>query len=143
MTIRFLKSRTTIGVRDVAASIAFYQHALGLEVHAMMGEPPDFALIGLGDAGLGLVQSASPAVADFVCCYFDVEGVEELHQRCVDAGASITGPLTRQAWGNYDFVISDPDGHQLAFGEVPARLGEPGAVTEGGRPPAGPDLPPG
>ncbi|MDQ1411987.1 MAG: hypothetical protein QOE07_575, partial [Acidimicrobiaceae bacterium] len=35
-------------------------------------------------------------------------------------------PLTRQAWGNYDFVIADPDGHQLAFGEVPARLGEPG-----------------
>ncbi len=131
MSIRFLRSRTTIGVRDVAASIAFYQRALGFEVLATMGEPANFALLGLGlglgDVGIGLVHSASPAVADFVCCYFDVEGVEELHQRCTDAGVPITGALTRQPWGNYDFVIADPDGHQLAFGEVPARLAEPGA----------------
>jgi predicted enzyme related to lactoylglutathione lyase len=127
MSIRFLKSRTTIGVRDVTASIVYYQQALGFEVLATMGEPANFALLGVGDAGLGLVQSASPAVGDFVCCYFDVEGVEELHQRCADAGVAITGALTRQPWGNYDFVIADPDGHQLAFGEVPARLAEPGA----------------
>ena len=50
----------------------------------------------------------------------DVNGVEELHQRCLDAGAKITAPLTRQTWGNYDLVLADRDGHQLAFGEVPA-----------------------
>jgi uncharacterized glyoxalase superfamily protein PhnB len=119
MTIRFLKSRTTLGVRDVTASIAFYQRALGFEVMVTMGEPPNFAMIGLGGTGLGLGESQSPAVARLACCYFDVEGVEELHQRCVDAGVTITAPLTHQPWGNYDFVLADPDGHQLAFGEVP------------------------
>ncbi len=124
MSVRFLKSRTTLGVRDVTASIDFYAKAVGFEVVVTMGEPPTFAMIGQGDSGLGLSRTAAPQVADFACCYFNVEGVEELHRRCVDAGATIVGPLTRQPWGNYDFVIADPDGHQLAFGEIPARTGD-------------------
>jgi predicted enzyme related to lactoylglutathione lyase len=118
---RFLKSRTTLGVRNVPASIDFYERAIGFTTIHTMGDPPTFAMIGNGDAGLGLGQVDAPAVGAFACCYFDVEGVEALHQRCVAAGATITSPLTRQPWGNYDFVVSDPDGHQLAFGEVPSR----------------------
>jgi predicted enzyme related to lactoylglutathione lyase len=123
MGTRFLKSRTTLGVRDLPASLVFYDRALGFEVQVAMGDPASFALIGRGGAGLGLVQVEEPAVAGFACCYFDVDGVEALHQRCVEAGARITAALTRQPWGNYDFVIADPDGHQLAFGEVPAAPG--------------------
>jgi len=114
-----LRSRTTIGVRDVPESIGFYERAAGFEVVVTMGEPPSFALIASGEVGLGLVESPLPPVADFVTCYVDVVGVEDLHRRCVDAGARITGPLTHQPWGNYDFVIADPDGNQIAFGEVP------------------------
>ena len=119
MTIRFLKSRTTLGVQNVPASIDFYEKALGFEVLVTMGEPPNFAMIGDGETGLGLAETEHPAVANFACSYFNVEGVETLHQRCVDAGATIAGPLTHHPWGNYDFVLADPDGHQLAFGEVP------------------------
>ncbi len=121
MSIRFLNSRTTLGVRDVSASIDFYAKTLGFETFLTMGEPSNFALIGHGKAGLGLSETEDPKVADFACCYFTVEGVEELHQRCVDAGIMITGPLTHQPWGNYDF---DPDGHQLAFGDVAAEGGD-------------------
>lgn len=119
MSTRFLKSRATIGVRDVAQAVAFYERAVGLEVLVLMGDPPTFAMLGLGEVGLGLAKVTRPATAEFACCYFNVEGVEELHQRCVDAGASITAPLTHQPWGTYDFVLADPDGNQLAFGEVP------------------------
>jgi len=121
MTTRFLRSRTTLGVRNVPASIAFYERAIGFQVVTAMGEPPTFALIAAGDAGLGLNQVDEPAVADFACCYVDVDGVEDLHARCVAAGATVTVPLTRQPWGNHDFVVADPDGHQIAFGEVPDR----------------------
>jgi predicted enzyme related to lactoylglutathione lyase len=121
MTTRFSKSRTSLPVRDVTGSIDFYRRTLGFEVVASMGDPPDFALITDPDSGvgLGLVQSDQPAVAPFASCYFDVDGVEDLHDRCVAAGATITSELTRQPWGNYDFAMADPDGHQLAFGEVP------------------------
>jgi predicted enzyme related to lactoylglutathione lyase len=120
MSIHLLRSRATLGVRNVPAAIDFYRAAVGFEVVVTMGEPPNFAIIAQGDAGLGLGQVEHPAVAAFACCYFNVEGVEELYQRCVDAGATITSPLTHHPWGNYDFVLADPDGHQLAFGEVPA-----------------------
>jgi len=120
MASRLLRSRTTVGVRNVGGSIAFYAQAAGFEVVASSGEPPSFALLGRDDVGLGLVQSSAPLIVDFVCCYVDVAGVEDLHRRCVEAGARITSPLTHQPWGNYDFVIADPDGHQMAFGEVPS-----------------------
>jgi len=120
MSTRLLRSRTTVGVRDVVESIAFYRRAAGFEVHASIGEPPSFALIARDDVGLGLVQTSAPPVTGFVCCYVDVEGVEDLHRRCVEAGATITSPLTHQPWGNHDFVIADPDGNQIAFGEVPS-----------------------
>lgn len=119
MTTTFLSSRATLGVSDVAASADFYSRAVGFEVLVSMGEPLNFAMVGSGGIGLGLVLADAPSVAPFACCYFNVEGVEALHQRCVDAGATIANPLTRQPWGNYDFVVADPDGHMLAFGEVP------------------------
>jgi predicted enzyme related to lactoylglutathione lyase len=121
MSETFLKSRTTLGVVDVTASADFYATTLGFEVFVTMGDPPEFAMVGRGEVGLGLVRSERPAVAEFACCYFDVDGVEALHQRCVEASATVVSPLTRQPWGNYDFVIADPDGHLIALGEVPQR----------------------
>jgi len=131
---RFLKSRTTLGVRDVLASIDFYARALGFDVVVTMGEPANFALLANRDVGLGLTQVEVPPVGDYACCYVDVDGVEALHERCVEAGARITNPLTRWPWGTYDFVVADPDGHQLAFGEVPvprpdaSGLADPGSA---------------
>jgi catechol 2,3-dioxygenase-like lactoylglutathione lyase family enzyme len=121
MSTTFLRGRPTLGVRDVATSLDFYTGALGFGVIVSMGEPPNFAIVSRDAVGLGVVQTEAPAVAEFACCYFDVDDVEALHQRCVDAGARIVAPLTRQPWGNYDFVVADPDGHLLACGEVPAR----------------------
>jgi uncharacterized glyoxalase superfamily protein PhnB len=114
-----LRSRTTLGVRNVLVAIEFYERALGFETVVTMGEPPNFALLVNGAVGLGLAEVGAPAVADIACCYIDVDGVEALHDRCVEGGARIANPLTRHPWGNYDFVVADPDGHQLAFGEVP------------------------
>jgi len=92
---------------------------LGFTVQTAMGEPASFAVLVRDDISLVLVQTAKPAVAGFACTYWNVDGVEALHKRCVTAGATITNELTRQPWGNYDFVVSDPDGHQLAMGEAP------------------------
>lgn len=121
MTTTFLRSRTTIGVRSVPEAVVFYERVAGFEALVTMGEPPTFALVAVGDVELGLVESAAPPVADFACCYVDVQGVDDLYRRCIAAGASVTSPLTRQPWGNHDFVIADPDGNQIAFGEVAPR----------------------
>ncbi len=119
MTSKFLRSRSTLGVKNVPESIAFYTETLGFKVQTSMGEPASFAVLERDDVGLALVQQAKPAVAEFAGTYFNVENVEELHERCKSKGATIANPLTRQPWGNYDFVVRDPDGHQLALGEAP------------------------
>jgi predicted enzyme related to lactoylglutathione lyase len=116
---RLLTSRTTLGVRDVAASIAFYREALQFVLQTSMGDGPDFAVLARDEVSLGLVRVATPAVAGFACCYLNVHGVESLHASCVRANVKIANPLTRQPWGNYDFVIQDPDGHLIALGEAP------------------------
>jgi predicted enzyme related to lactoylglutathione lyase len=119
--IRFNKSRVTLGVKDVAKSLRFYREALGFEVLHTMGEPASFAILQAGSTGMALVKSERPAVAEFACVYFELDGVESLLSRCQSANAKIATPLTRQPWGNYDFVVEDPDGHKIALGEVPAR----------------------
>jgi catechol 2,3-dioxygenase-like lactoylglutathione lyase family enzyme len=117
MTSRLLRTRPTLGVRDVPMSIAFYERTLGFTVETTMGEPPDFALLARDGVGLGLVAADPPAVAAFACAYYDVEDVIGLHDAAVAGGATLASPLTRHPWGNHDFVVQDPDGHLLAFGE--------------------------
>ncbi len=117
MSNHFIRARAILGVRDVETSAAFYERALGFRVVTRMGEPTMFASLVRDEAGLSLVRTDEPAVASFACCYFDVEGVGELHARCVAEGVEIVHPLTRQPWGNVDFVVIDPDGHRIAIGE--------------------------
>ena len=119
MKPRILKSRSTLGVSNVQKSIEFYTETLGFTVQTVMGDPPSFAVLVRDEISLGLVATSKPAVANFACSYWNVEGVEALHKRCTSAGATIANPLTRHPWGNYDFVVKDPDGHQIALGEAP------------------------
>ena len=120
MTTRFLKSRSTLGVKSVPEALAFYTETLGFTVHTTMGEPATFALIGRDEVGLALVKQAEPAVAEFACVYFNVDDVESIHARCREQGATMLNALTRHPWGSYDFVVQDPDGHRIALGEAPA-----------------------
>lgn len=111
---RFVNARPNLLVQDVSASVEFYTDMLGFEAVAVMGEPPFFALLVNEGAEIALVQSDDPQASG---CYVYVTGVDELHADLVSDGAEITNPLTTQPWGNRDFVIEDPDGHQIAIGE--------------------------
>jgi catechol 2,3-dioxygenase-like lactoylglutathione lyase family enzyme len=120
MTVQFLVSRSTFGVRNVQRAIDFYTKKLGFLVQTTMGEPAVFAVLVRDGVSLGLVAQEHPAIASFACCYWNVNNVEELYKHCQRSGIPIATPLTRQPWGNHDFVIQDPDGHRIALGEVPA-----------------------
>lgn len=112
--IEFLVARPNLPVADVAASAAFYRDKLGFEVKAEMGDPPNFALLQRGGAEIALVSDESGAKSG---CYVYVRGVEALHEQCAAAGLEIVYPLTKEPWGLVNFVIEDPDGHRIAFGE--------------------------
>lgn len=83
-----------------------------------MGEPPTFAIVGVARASLGLAQSDLPAVAtDIASVYVDVSGVDGLHAHCVASDIEISVGLTTHQWGQRDFCIRLPSGHQIAFGQ--------------------------
>lgn len=109
--------RANLEVRNVPASIDFYRQVLGLEPMTTMGEPPTFAILGHGQASLGICEASEPAVAGIVACYIDVTDVDEAFRRGTDAGAEITIGLTTHPWRMRDFVLRDPDGHQIAVGQ--------------------------
>jgi catechol 2,3-dioxygenase-like lactoylglutathione lyase family enzyme len=49
---------------------------------------------------------------------FAAPDVEALWERVKDK-AEVVHPLEKTPWGTYRFVIKDPDGHLLAFGQKP------------------------
>lgn len=111
----FQRLQVALGVRDVRQSVAFYGRHLGFDVLSTMGD--DFALLGRDGVTLALVLASTPAVAAFASCYVYVSDVDALHGACVRDNVTITSALTTHPWGNRDFVIRDPDGHQIAIGE--------------------------
>ena len=114
----WLGARPTLQVDDVAANLAVFTDGLGWNVYASMGDPIDFAIVGAGSASIGLTHSANPAIAtDIASVYVDVKGTEGLYAHCTTTGLEISQPLTTHPWGQRDFVVRLPSGHQIAFGE--------------------------
>ena len=119
MTAAPLGIRTNLEVHDVPRSIEFYRRALGLEPVATIDDPPVFAILAAGDATLAIAQAEHPAVAGIAGCYVDVADVDAAHEHCAAAGIDVTEPVSHP-WQMRDFVLRDPDGHQIAVGQ---RLG--------------------
>ena len=111
---RFLVARPNLHVWDIERSAAFYRGILGFETEAIVGGPPSFALLRRDGAEIALVQQDGATPTG---CYIYVTDVEQLHEQCVAAGGRVTYPLTMEPWGLLNFVIEDPDGHQIAIGE--------------------------
>jgi catechol 2,3-dioxygenase-like lactoylglutathione lyase family enzyme len=117
----FQRAQVALGVRDVDRSVAFYRRHLGFEVLSTMGH--DFALLGRDNVTMALVLTTTPAVASFAGCYLYVSDVEAIHSECERDSVTMTSVLTTHPWGTRDFVIRDPDGHQIAIGESLKKAG--------------------
>jgi catechol 2,3-dioxygenase-like lactoylglutathione lyase family enzyme len=108
-------------VRDIGASIAFYQR-LGFTV---LRQEPDFAVVALGDAHVLL---AAESIGDSrwlasgprglgLNVRIMVDDVDAAFGRASDAGARLVHPLADRGYGLRDFIIADPDGFLLRFAE--------------------------
>ncbi len=114
-------SMITLGVRDLAASIAFYERGLGLP---RMASPPGVAFFTLDGTWLGLYGRealaedatlpveghgfAGVALAHNVASEAEVDAVLE---QAVAAGARLVKPGQQAFWGGYSGYFADPDGH--------------------------------
>jgi catechol 2,3-dioxygenase-like lactoylglutathione lyase family enzyme len=114
-------SMITLGVRDLATSIRFYEQGLGFP---RMASPPDVAFFTLDGTWLGLygrealaedatVSAAGQgfegfALAHNVASEAEVDAVVAL---AVAAGATPVKPPQKVFWGGYSGYFKDPDGH--------------------------------
>lgn len=114
-------SMMTLGVRDLARSVRFYEQGLGLP---RMDSPPEVAFFTLNGSWLGLYDRQSLAeeagvpaegtgFAGFTIAHNVVSeaAVDELLNQAVSAGATLVKPAQKVFWGGYSGYFSDPDGY--------------------------------
>lgn len=116
-------SLITLGVADLARSIAFYETGLGLKRLAGF-ENADVAFFPLRGAWLALhprrtlaedarVEDSGPApFAGFTLAHnvHDKAEVDDLLAAAVAAGATLQVPAEEKSWGGYAGYFRDPDG---------------------------------
>lgn len=114
-------SMITLGVRNLAESVRFYEQGLGLP---RMDSPPEVAFFTLNGSWLGLYSRESLAedagipaggtgfagitIAHNVDCE---AAVDEVLNMAVAAGARLVKPAQKVFWGGYSGYFADPDGY--------------------------------
>ena len=114
-------SMITLGVRDLAASIAFYENGLGFP---RMESPPEVAFFTLNGTWLGLygrealaedatVSSEGRGFEAFSLAHnvASEQEVDAVVAEAVSAGATLVKKPQKVFWGGYSGYFSDPDGH--------------------------------
>ena len=114
-------SMITLGVRDLKASIEFYEHGLGFP---RMESPPEVAFFTLDGTWLSLYgrqalaedATVSPQGSGFEAFAMahnvhSEEEVDNVMKQALEAGASLVKKPQKVFWGGYSGYFKDPDGH--------------------------------
>lgn len=114
-------SMITLGVRDLATSVKFYEQGLGLP---RMESPPEVAFFTLNGTWLGLfgrdaladdaaVSPEGNGFESFVLAHnvASESEVDEVVNQALEAGATLAKKPQKVFWGGYSGYFKDPDGH--------------------------------
>jgi hypothetical protein len=114
-------SMITLGVRDLAVAVAFYEHGLGFP---RMDSPPEVAFFTLDGTWLGLfgrealaADAGLPAQGSgfesFALAHnvASEAAVDAVIAQAVAAGALLAKAPQHTDWGGYSGYFRDPDGH--------------------------------
>lgn len=114
-------SMITLGVRDLAASVKFYEEGLGFP---RLESAPEVAFFTLNGTWLGLYgrealaedAMVSPEGSGFESfalahnVHSEAE-VDEVMSQALEAGATLVKKPQKVFWGGYSGYFKDPDGH--------------------------------
>jgi uncharacterized glyoxalase superfamily protein PhnB len=114
-------SMITLGVRDLASAIVFYEQGLGFP---RMESPPEVAFFTLNGTWLGLygrdelakdaaVSSEGNGFEGFAMAHNvgSEQEVDAVVKQAVDAGALMVKQPQKVFWGGYSGYFKDLDGH--------------------------------
>jgi len=106
---------TGFAVRDMNAALEFYTAKLGFQVG--FRNAGVFAIVSRDGIEISLALDRSGAKAGKGSCYLKVSGVDAFHDELIGKGVAMTHPLKTEAYVMREFMITDPDGNTLNFGE--------------------------
>jgi catechol 2,3-dioxygenase-like lactoylglutathione lyase family enzyme len=94
---------------DPAASRAFYEDVIGLELGMDLGWIATFGSTSNETAQLSVMSSdaTAPVTPDVS---IEVEDVDTVHFKALEHGCEIVHPLTDEPWGVRRFFVRDPNG---------------------------------
>lgn len=123
---KLLEAAPVLLVADVVVASSFFRDQLGFTQIDLYNHPADFAIIGRDQVHIMLAQK--PAGASHLPhwrvapktnnIYIWVADVDALYAEVKQRGAPIDFTLYTTPWGTREFGVQDPDGHDIAFGEV-------------------------
>jgi uncharacterized glyoxalase superfamily protein PhnB len=127
--MKFNKLTPNLIVRDVAASMKFYQSALGFQPAITVPDQAPYVFGSVTSGGVEIFFNDQKAVAaDYpalgakpiggsLTLFIEVEGIEEVMASVQKAGARITMPLKEQFYGMREFAFEDPEGWEITIAE--------------------------
>jgi uncharacterized glyoxalase superfamily protein PhnB len=102
-------------VKDMIAALAYYRDTLGFAVTFTWKEPPRYVCLRLDDVSIHLNSYVPPEGPSHVAIF--CKGVDALYERLASRGVAFAEPITNEPYGMREFVVTDPDGHRLVFGQ--------------------------
>jgi uncharacterized glyoxalase superfamily protein PhnB len=109
-----------LSVKDVDASIAFYNEKLGFKTDMVLAGPDGvnaFAGVSLGNSTFMLSLAETPNAGQGVVfmIYIPEEAdIDKVYADVQAKGVAIVEPLKTEYWGDRVFSIKDPDGFYLS-----------------------------
>ena len=109
-------------VAEVAAALGFYRDRLGFSVGFVMGEPAEYAMVQRDSVCLHLMPAAwGKGMTGASSVYVFTPAVDALHAELLGRGAAVPRGPQDEPYGMREFLLRDPDGNALTFGQaVPA-----------------------
>jgi len=113
-------------VSDVVNSANWYRDKLGFSYEQFYGDPPGFCILERDNFHLMLSQVKDKSeikphwkiVEKMWNVYFWVNDAESIYNEFIKNGATIDFTLYLTSYGVKEFGINDPDGYDIAFGEI-------------------------
>jgi uncharacterized glyoxalase superfamily protein PhnB len=108
-----VKIMPELPLSDVPAGVAYYRDVLGFSVNY---QQHDIGVLDRDQVRVLLI-ARTERHAGIGSCYVYVRDADALHAELVARGANVQGEPVSRPWGLREFVVLDPEGNRLTFGQ--------------------------